>query len=146
MIRIIAVGKKHDRELAAAIASYEKRLRSPFNVEWLIIPSSPGVADSARQDESTRILERLGPTDRVILLDERGEQLSSPELSAQLAGQNASIIIGGAYGVNDAVRTRANLVVSLSKMVFPHQLVRLILIEQLYRAQAIDSGHPYHHV
>ena len=81
-----------------------------------------------------------------MLLDERGQQTTSPEFSRALSCRaDATIVIGGAYGVNDELRQRANLMVSLSKMVFPHQLVRLILIEQIYRAQAIYNHHPYHH-
>jgi len=82
------------------------------------------------------------------LLDERGRNLSSPELSAVIVehtSQSIVFIIGGAYGVTDDVRRRANLVWSLSKLVFPHQLVRLILTEQLYRAQEIARGGKYHH-
>ena len=91
-------------------------------------------------------MSHIKPSDYVILLDERGRQLTSPEFSDALVDRgNVVIVIGGAYGVNEALRSRANLMVSLSKMVFPHQLVRLILIEQVYRAQAIHEHHPYHH-
>lgn len=150
MITILAVGKKHDRELESAIESYQKRLRAPFAVKWVLIPYSAKEGAEARQYESERILSHLGRNDFVVLLDERGKQLTSPAFSAllsQVSGQmsDVTIVIGGAYGVNDELRRRANYMLSLSKMVFPHQLVRLILLEQIYRAQCIYHNHPYHH-
>lgn len=146
MINIIAVGKKHDPNITDAINDYEKRLRAPFEVKWVLLPYSAKNGDEARQDESERIISQLRPADFVVLLDERGQDLSSPDFSALLTSQqNIVIIIGGAYGVNDELRQRADRVISLSAMVFPHQLVRLILIEQIYRAQAIATNHPYHH-
>lgn len=146
MINIIAVGKKHDPNITDAINDYEKRLRAPFEVKWVLLPYSAKNGDEARQDESERIISQLRPADFVVLLDERGQDLSSPDFSALLTSQqNIVIIIGGAYGVNDELRQRADRVTSLSAMVFPHQLVRLILIEQIYRAQAIATNHPYHH-
>ncbi len=146
MINIIAIGKKHDPNLAGAINDYEKRLRAPFEVKWVLLPYSAKNGDEARQDESERIISQLRPADFVVLLDERGQDLSSPDFSALLTSQqNIVIIIGGAYGVNDELRQRADRVISLSAMVFPHQLVRLVIIEQIYRAQAIATNHPYHH-
>ena len=145
MINIIAVGKKHDPNITDAINDYEKRLRAPFEVKWVLLPYSAKNGDEARQDESERIISQLRPADFVVLLDERGQDLSSTDFSALLTSQqDIVIIIGGAYGVNDELRQRADRVISLSAMVFPHQLVRLILIEQIYRAQAIATNHPYH--
>ena len=146
MIRIIAIGKKHDPELLTAIQGYQQRLRKPFEVSWSLLPYSSKSGSEARDDESGHILDQLSSNDFVILLDERGQGLSSPAFSTLLTTQsNLTIIIGGAYGVNDQLRQRADRVLTLSGMVFPHQLVRLILIEQIYRAQAIASNHPYHH-
>lgn len=145
MITILAVGRKTDRNLVDAIDSYQKRLDKPFDVKWVLIPYSAKDGDAARQDESERLLNHIKPSDKIILLDERGRQLTSPEFSSELALGNVTIVIGGAYGVDDRLRQRANLVMSLSELVFPHQLVRLILIEQIYRAQAIYHHHPYHH-
>ncbi|HMR86030.1 MAG TPA: 23S rRNA (pseudouridine(1915)-N(3))-methyltransferase RlmH [Candidatus Nanoperiomorbaceae bacterium] len=146
MINIIAVGKKHDPNITDAINDYEKRLRAPFEVKWVLLPYSAKNGDEARQDESERIISQLRPADFVVLLDERGQDLSSSDFSALLTSQqNIVIIIGGAYGVNDELRQRADRVISLSAMVFPHQLVRLVIIEQIYRAQAIATNHPYHH-
>lgn len=92
----------------------------------------------------------LKPDDYVILLDERGKQFDSPALSAKLADIAAGarpvvIVIGGAYGVDERLLERADLIWSLSPLVFPHRLVRLILVEQLYRFQSIRAGQKYHH-
>jgi 23S rRNA (pseudouridine1915-N3)-methyltransferase len=115
------------------------------------LPHSPAEGVGARQDESDRILQRLNPDDFVVLLDERGKFLDSPALARQMemvfpTGKNIVCIIGGAYGVNEALTRRANLVWSLSPLVFPHQLVRLILIVQIYWSLEIALGHPYHHI
>ncbi|MCX6729006.1 MAG: 23S rRNA (pseudouridine(1915)-N(3))-methyltransferase RlmH [Candidatus Saccharibacteria bacterium] len=149
-IRIIAVGKKHESWVAEGIGRYQKRLKQPFKTEWAILPHSPLPDARARLEESQRILLRLRASDYLILLDERGESVDSLELSSLLlklleSSKDVVIVIGGAYGVDDTVLNRANFVWSLSKLVFPHQLVRLILTEQLYRAQEIASGNPYHH-
>lgn len=149
-MQILVIGKKHEPWVAAGIERYEKRLRRPFNVDWVYLPHSQFDAERARQEESDRILARLKSDDFVILLDERGKNINSPALSDQLESkvtqsQPVVIIIGGAYGVDERVHTRANFVWSLSKLVFPHQLVRLILTEQLYRAQEISRGGGYHH-
>lgn len=148
MIRIICVGKKHESWVSEGIERYQKRLKKPFDVEWVLLPHSAFEGDRARQEESERILSRLDDSSHVILLDERGKNLDSPALSEYISravAQTTVVIIGGAYGVDERVHARAQLVWSLSKLVFPHQLVRLILAEQIYRAQAIADNHPYHH-
>lgn len=150
MITILAVGKKHDDWVESGIARYEPRLKKPYDIHWQLLPHSVYDEDAARVDESGAILAKLKPADYVILLDERGENISSPALSGMLEksftlSRNVVVIIGGAYGVDDSVHARADFVWSLSRLVFPHQLVRLVLIEQLYRAQQIAHGHPYHH-
>ena len=108
------------------------------------------IRDVKRRSQVQRILSRLRDDEFVILLDERGTLLDSPALSKLLvekleSSQRVAVIIGGAYGVNDDLRARANKTLSLSPLVFPHQLVRLLLAEQLYRCQEIASGAPYHH-
>ncbi len=150
MITILAIGKKHEDWVADATKRYQNRLRAPFDTRWVLLPHSAREGTVARDDESERILSRLAASDHVILLDETGQQLDSPTLANRLndlfaRGQHVVIVIGGAYGVNTAVMSRADTVLSLSKMVFPHQLVRPIIIEQLYRSQQILAGHPYHH-
>ncbi len=150
MIRIIAIGKKHESWVAEGIGRYQERLKRPFVVEWVLLPHSLLPNDRARQEESQRIISHLNANDYVILLDERGKIIDSPALSKLLlvpleGSKDIVIIIGGAYGVDDTVHTRANFVWSLSQLVFPHQLVRLMLSEQIYRAQEIAAGKPYHH-
>ena len=150
MIKIVAIGRKHETWIADGVERYQKRLKAPWNAEWILLPHSAREGLAAREEESERILAKLTPGDFVILLDERGKLLDSPALSRQLEqvftmGKVPVIIIGGAYGVDDSVAARANLTWSLSPLVFPHQLVRLIVAEQLYRAGGIAAGHPYHH-
>ncbi|GAB3752796.1 23S rRNA (pseudouridine(1915)-N(3))-methyltransferase RlmH [Zhihengliuella somnathii] len=149
-IRILAIGKKHEAWVGEGIDRYGKRMKKPYDVAWQLLPHSSRQEEAARAEESERLLAKISPQDYVVLLDERGRNIDSPALAARLQGQfdtarNVTIIIGGAYGVNDTVHQRADFVWSLSKLVFPHQLVRLILAEQLYRAQEIAGGRPYHH-
>ena len=149
-IRILAVGRRHESWVAEGIDRFERRLKKPFDVNWQLMPHSARNGDVARDEDSARILEKLNSDEFVVLLDERGRNLSSPELADAIYGpltqaKPVTCLIGGAYGVNDAVRARANVAWSLSGLVFPHQLVRLILVEQLYRSQEIVGGRPYHH-
>ncbi len=150
MIKIIAVGKKHEDWVEDGIKRYSKRLHAPWNIEWVLLPHSAREGLAARQEESQAILSRLGDQDWVLLLDERGTLHDSPSLSRSIetvvaSAKSVVIVIGGAYGVDETLTARASQIWSLSPLVFPHQLVRLILVEQLYRAQAIAQGHPYHH-
>lgn len=150
MIKIISVGKKHESWLQPGIERYQKRLRAPWNIEWVLLPHSALDDSRARQEESERILNRLDDDDMVILLDEVGLQLDSPSLSTKLedyfiSGKRLTIVIGGAFGVSERLKSRADFIWSLSRLVFPHQLIRLILVEQLYRAQSIADGTRYHH-
>jgi len=149
-IRILAIGKKHESWVDEGINRYQKRLKRPFDVEWVLLPHSSRDGTEARREESERILTRLTASDYVVLLDERGKGINSPALSELFLDQleqsrPVTVIIGGAYGVDDSIHTRANFVWSLSPLVFPHQLVRLILTEQIYRSQEIAAGNPYHH-
>ena len=149
-MKIIAIGKKHEKWVLNGIELFEKRLKKPFNLSWDILPHSSFSEEKAREEETQRILAKIKPSDFVILLDERGKNISSPELAKMLSNgfvnsQNFVIVIGGAFGVSEELRQRANFVWSLSKLVFPHQIVRLILVEQIYRAQEISSGGKYHH-
>ena len=149
-MKIIAIGKKHEKWFLNGIELFEKRLKKPFNLSWDILPHSNFAEEKAREEETQRILAKIKPSDFVILLDERGKNISSPELAKMLSNgfvnsQNFVIVIGGAFGVSEELHRRANFVWSLSKLVFPHQIVRLILVEQVYRAQEISSGGKYHH-
>lgn len=150
-VKILAIGKKHETWVADGIVRYEKRLRKPFEASWQLLPHSAREGEAARAEESERILARTLVGDFLVLLDERGQNVDSPRIAGVLqgafdSGQQVTLVIGGAYGVDDRVRARADFVWSLSKLVFPHQLVRLIVAEQLYRAQEIAGGRPYHHV
>lgn len=149
MISIIAIGKKHEPWLVDAIERYEKRLQKPFIIEWSLLPNSLQKDEVARKKESEAILSKIKHDDFVVLLDERGEVFDSPAFSKKIAqpleqSKKVVVVIGGAYGVDISLHERADVVWSLSPLVFPHQLVRLILVEQLYRAQAIHLGLPYH--
>jgi 23S rRNA (pseudouridine1915-N3)-methyltransferase len=149
------VGKVHDSYVKEGIEEFTKRLNRYFKTEWVLLPVPKQAAMLSEMDlrkkESKMILEWLGKDDFLILLDEKGVQLNSPEL-ANLLQQRANeshkqlvFLIGGAYGVDEAIRKRANFTWSLSPLVFPHQLVRLILAEQLYRAATILKNEKYHH-
>ena len=146
-IKIITVGNKSSPEMTNLIDEYTKRLPKHIDVQWRFIKHAAGDATSSTHQESENILKMLDIGEYVILLDETGKQLDSPGLSQKLFEQqkDVTIIIGGAYGVTDAVKQRADFVWSLSPLVFPHQIVRLMLAEQLYRAYAISVNHPYHH-
>ena len=142
MIKIIAGGKKNTDWLAEACEEYEKRLRKPFVIEWEFV-------------EEDKLLRRLSDwpftgQEFVICCDERGENISSREYSQRLekafnGGKDVVILIGGAYGFSDEIRERADMVWSFSRLVFPHRIARLIVVEQTYRAAQILAGGPYHH-
>lgn len=149
-VAIITVGKSRDALLNDAIQNYRKRLQGVFRDDWLFVPHAKSEGLVALQEEAKQILPKIRSDDFVVLLDERGKQLASPELSQLIEkevtlGKRIVFIIGGAYGVAEEVKRRADFVWSLSPLVFPHRLVRLILSEQLYRAQTIASNQPYHH-
>ena len=150
-ITIYCIGKKHDPLYVSAIQDYSSRVERSVTLRWELLPPSGQNGSVARDEESEALLKRVVPTDIVWLLDETGKIISSPELSEQIAkvqqtGQDIIIIIGGAFGVNQALKQRANFIWSLSKLVFPHQLVRVLVAEQLYRSYEILRGSGYHHV
>lgn len=150
-MRIISVGKTHDPLFKAGIVAYEQRLSSTLPIEWVLLPpKTEATTTGTITSESNSILKSLKEAEYVILLDEKGQIMSSPDFSGLLytaleSHKHACLVIGGAYGVNDAVTARADAVVSFGKMVFPHQLMRLLLCEQLYRAVSIRSNSGYHH-
>ncbi len=126
-----------------AISEYEKRLRKPFEVKWEF-------------DEKEKLARRLMDwpfkkgQEMVICCDERGENISSDEFSRKLMnafsdGIDVVILIGGAYGFSETVRGKADFIWSFSKLVFPHMIARLVVAEQIYRAQEISRGSKYHH-
>ncbi len=142
MIKIIAGGKKSSGWVLEACAEYEKRLKKPFDIKWEIF----------EEEKLNKILAdwNFKSNEVVILADERGKNISSPELSDKLckifnSSCEAVIIIGGAFGVTDEVRQKADFVWSFSRLVFPHMLMRIMMTEQIYRAQEIANGGKYHH-
>ncbi len=151
-VRLLLVGRTERGHVSEGLEHYLERVRRSAGVEVVVLPEAGtgGAAQQARLEEP-RILGALQPGERVVLLDERGRTLTSPQFAGQLGAwrdqgvRQVVFIIGGAYGVTDAVRERADLMLSLSAMTFPHQLVRLLFAEQLYRAFSILGGRPYHH-
>ena len=142
MIKIIAGGKKNSGWVADAISDFEVRLKKPFDIKWEVM----------EEEKLMKYLSewKFGADEVVILADERGKNISSPELSDKLnkifnSSSSATIIIGGAYGVSEEVRNRADFVWSFSRLVFPHMLMRVMMLEQIYRAQEISRGGKYHH-
>jgi len=155
-IQIWAIGKPHDKELKSAIDDFTQRCNNYFQLEWNIIPVPKNAGMMSEMDlkkkEGELILQWLEPTDFIVALDERGKQFDSIALSKFIQVKaNASVkrlvfVIGGAFGLDEAILKRSNHLWSLSQLTFPHQLVRLILAEQLYRAFTILKNEKYHHV
>jgi 23S rRNA (pseudouridine1915-N3)-methyltransferase len=149
---VAVVGKPRDRHLAAAIDEYETRAARywPLDVVEVREASGRGVsAADARTREGSRLLERVPDAALVIACDERGDQLTSAEFARVVSGareraQDVAFVIGGAYGLPDEVRSRASRAIQLAPFTLPHELARLVLAEQLYRAGTIVRGEPYH--
>ncbi len=149
------VGKNHEPYVKEGIDQFTKRISNYYPVEWQIIPSPKNAGMLSEMDlkkkEGETILDFLQKDDYLVLLDERGKQPGSEELAtfiqqrANESIKNLVFLIGGAFGVSEAVKKRSNYTWSLSKLVFPHQLVRLILAEQVYRACSINRNEKYHH-
>ena len=152
-IEIWSIGKESDAFIADGVAHYLKKVRPYVQTSLHILtpPKSLTDPDRIRAAEEALVLNRLQPAHHLIVLDERGKALTSPGWAQAFqemmnrSTRTAVLLIGGAHGVSDAVRGRAQGVWSLSSLVFPHQLVRLIVAEQVYRAYSILAGSPYHH-
>ena len=154
-VTLLAIGKTDDKNLQTLIAVYSKRLKYyvPFSFE--IIPdvkNSKNLSETLqKQAEGEAILKRLQLADTLILLDENGKQYSSVSFSQFLQKKmnsglkNLVFVIGGPYGFSEEMYKRANGKISLSKMTFSHQMVRLFVVEQLYRGYTILRNEPYHH-
>ncbi|MNE27514.1 Ribosomal RNA large subunit methyltransferase H [compost metagenome] len=154
-IEIWSIGKENDSFIENGIAHYFKKTM-PWNkikLDTFQLPKKLVSTDVQRTKklEEEMILKKLQAQHYLILLDERGKMLDSTQWASQFQSfmnqgvRTLVILIGGAFGVTDAVRERANQVWSLSKLVFPHQLVRLMIAEQVYRAFSILNNTPYHH-
>ncbi|MCK9403343.1 MAG: 23S rRNA (pseudouridine(1915)-N(3))-methyltransferase RlmH [Chitinophagaceae bacterium] len=154
-ILLWSIGKPHDAYAKAGIEDFTKRINNYFTAEWHIFPPPKNAGLLAEADlkkaEAAIILTQVQKDDYLVLLDERGKQLHSPELAQWLqqraneSNKRIGFLIGGAFGVDDTVMKRADFTWSLSKLVFPHMLVRLILAEQVYRACTILRNEKYHH-
>lgn len=154
-ISLLLIGKTAFPYLREGIALYEKRLGFYTNytrVEILDIKSVSALSkEQIKIKEGELILKQVKPADGLILLDERGKQFTSEDWAQHLekkivySGKDIVFVIGGAYGFSQAVYDRADEMMSLSRMTFSHQMVRLIFLEQLYRAFTIMKGEPYHH-
>lgn len=151
-VRLLLVGRSERGLVTDGVDHYLGRLARTMPVEQVVLAEA-GKGDPAYQQrtESERILAALKPGERVVVMDEKGKMSTSPQFADRLGTwrdqgvRQVAFVIGGAYGMTDAVRDRADLVMSLSAMTFPHQLVRVLFAEQLYRASTILQGSPYHH-
>ena len=154
-IALWTVGKQHDVYVKGGIEEFTKRLSKYFTVEWQIIPVPKNATmlseGEMKLKEGESIRQLLKDDDYLVALDERGKELTSESLSQFIAQRADSgtkrlvFLIGGAYGLDKEVMNKAKMHWSLSKLTFPHQLVRLILAEQLYRACTILRNEKYHH-
>ena len=156
-IKIVTVGKLKEKYLKDGIAEYSKRLSRFANLEMIELADEKTpdrASDSENQKilelEGTRILSKIGDRDFVIVLAIEGKTLSSEEFSKQLEQapingfSTLTFIIGGSLGLSPQVKKRANLSISFGRLTLPHQLMRLVLVEQIYRAFTIQQGSPYH--
>jgi len=154
-IKLIAIGKTDDKQLLQLIEQYQKRLKHYIKFDLDIIPDIKNVKNISekqqKEKEGELILKKLNSTDVLVLLDENGKQFTSVEFSSYLQKKmNAGIkqlvfVIGGPYGFSEAVYQKAQGKVSLSKMTFSHQMIRLFIVEQIYRGFTILKNEPYHH-
>jgi 23S rRNA (pseudouridine1915-N3)-methyltransferase len=154
-ITFLVIGKTEDRGISDLAGEYFSRIRRYVSFEFKEIPALRNSSNLSKQEwklkEGEKILQFFQPGDHVVLLDERGREMTSLQFSAFLSQKfNAGIrnlwfVTGGPYGFDDAVKKRADFELSLSRMTFPHQLVRLFFAEQLYRGLSILKNESYHH-
>ena len=154
-IKLLMIGKTVDSDLMKMIENYRKRLTHYVNFETVIFPdikkTKSLTAEQVKEKEAELLLSKLEQTDEVILLDERGKTFTSVQFSRFLeerllySAKNVTFVIGGVYGFSERVYERADSLFSLSAMTFSHQMIRLLFVEQLYRAMTIIKGEPYHH-
>ena len=153
-IRLLLVGKTTDSRLVSLIEEYQNRLKHyvPFSLE--VLPELRNAKSLSEEQQKTAegemILKAVSAAEEMILLDEHGKEFRSMEFSEYLqkkmsAGRDIVFVVGGPYGFSEAVYARANGKISLSKMTFSHQMVRLFFVEQIYRAMTILRHEPYHH-
>lgn len=156
-ITIASVGKVKEKYLKLGIAEFEKRLRPYAKVSIVEVADekapeqlSPVEMDRVKEKEAERLLAKIGPTEHVIALDLGGRMMTSEQLAEQLDSlatygkSKVTFVIGGSLGLHERILQRADESLSFSKMTFPHQLMKLILLEQVYRAFRINHNEPYH--
>jgi 23S rRNA (pseudouridine1915-N3)-methyltransferase len=152
-MRVIAVGSRMPEWVRDNCADYSKRLSPYFKLALVEIAAAPRSGAKNRApalaSEGERLLGALGPKDFAVALDERGRELTTREFADWLArrlqaARDLAFLIGGADGLADAVRARCDMQLSLSRLTLPHALARVLLFEQLYRAQSLLANHPYH--
>ena len=150
MIKIITVGSIKEKYLKDAIDEYKKRLSKYNNIDIIELKDEEKVEEEkAKEIEGEKILNKVQDKDYVITLEIEGKELTSPELANKInniliENSNITFIIGGSYGLSDKVKERANYHLSFSKMTFPHQLFRVLLLEQIYRSYKIINNESYH--
>jgi len=154
-ITLLCIGKTDDKFIQEGIDKYIKRLKHYINFSIVVLPDVKNVknlSESQQKDKEAELFNKhIQNTDYVILLDERGKEFTSIEFSTFLQKkmvasiQHVVFLIGGPYGFEEKIKQRANSFVSLSKMTFSHQMVRLFFVEQIYRSFTIMKGEPYHH-
>ncbi|WP_299525130.1 23S rRNA (pseudouridine(1915)-N(3))-methyltransferase RlmH [uncultured Lutibacter sp.] len=154
-IKLLAIGKTDDKNLQTLIDTYQNRLKHYINFELEVIPDLKNVKNLSepeqKEKEGELILKKLMPTDALILLDEKGKEFRSVDFSTYLQKKmNSGIkqlvfVIGGPYGFSEEVYKKSTGKISLSKMTFSHQMIRLFAVEQIYRAFTILKNEPYHH-
>jgi len=154
-IALLQTGKTTEKHITEGIDNYSARIRKFSDFDIITIPDLKNTRNMSPREQKTlegkKILGHLGKDDFPVLLDERGRELRSVEFASWLhkhslnSGKRIVFIIGGPWGFSDEVHEKAGMEISLSKMTFPHQLVRLLFVEQLYRAFTIIKGEPYHH-
>lgn len=151
-IRVLWVGKTQEEWIRRGIDEYAGRLKRYASLELSEVREEKGAAAEAmREREGERLTRLVAKNARLILLDERGEEMTSPALAAFLGryrdggAAELAFAIGGAYGFSENVRARAERQIALSRMTFTHQMVRVFLLEQIYRGFTILNGEPYHH-
>ncbi len=153
-INLICIGKTDDKEMVSLIRYYIPRIPKHWNFEMLEIPDIKNAKnltpEQLKKEEAKLFQNHIESSDLVILLDEKGKQFTSREFSEKIdhwmgsSVKKVNILIGGAYGFSDEIYQRANEKMSLSKMTFTHQMIRLFFVEQIYRAATILQGKPYH--
>ena len=150
MIKIISVGKLKEKYLVDAVEEYKKRLSKYTKLEIIeVLDENFDDIEKAKEKESIKISKYIDDKDYVVALDIKGDELSSVELSQKIESifninSNIDFVIGGSYGLSKNIINRANYKLSFSKLTFPHQLFRVILLEQLYRSFKIINNESYH--